>query len=99
MKATKFFSRRLRYKDVVTLAEQVLPSLEGIRNILEAISPLPSSMKIKLLMDIMLRINKIFDQLDSSEKWNELKVKWPEAREGPVVTSGDVSVTRSRPRF
>jgi hypothetical protein len=41
-------------------------------------------------MELLLRADAIFDNLDFSNLWSEVKTKWPESREGKVVKSGSV---------
>lgn len=36
---------RLRSKDVITLAEEVLPSIQGVRSVLESFSPLSGHLR------------------------------------------------------
>ena len=38
-----FQNIRMRSKDVTTMAEEVLPSIEGVRSVLESFSPLSAS--------------------------------------------------------
>jgi tetratricopeptide (TPR) repeat protein len=46
-------------------------------------------------LELLSRVSAIFDSLDSSSHWTESKTKWPEAREGPVVTCGDELIARA----
>ena len=46
-------------------------------------------------LEILSRVGSIFDSLDSSARWTEIKSRWPEAREGAVVTTGEELIGRA----
>lgn len=103
----------MRHKDVVSLAEQVLPGYEGIFQVLNslvgsfhdynAVSTAKNSKSVKpiltttqflnhrIALNLLTTVSQIYHNLDTSQKWMEIKSKWPESREGPIVFSGDVS--------
>jgi hypothetical protein len=47
-------------------------------------------LKALTALQLLLRTRGIFDNLDQSAAWTEVKVRWPETREGKVVRSGEV---------
>ena len=44
---------------------------------------------------MLSRVADIFNSLECSSRWNENKAKWPEAREGALVTRGDELIARA----
>lgn len=50
----------------------------------------------RLALEMLTRIAVLYQQLDVSAKWNEIKARWPEVREGPVVVSGDELLARAQ---
>ena len=46
-------------------------------------------------LELLSRVGAIFNSLDSSAKWSESKVRWPEALEGAIVTRGDELIGRA----
>jgi tetratricopeptide (TPR) repeat protein len=89
------YACRMRSKDVTTLAEEILPSIEGIRNVLESFSPLSTTPRNLATLELLSRVKRIFDSLDKSPKWSESKAKWPEAREGLIVNTGEELISRA----
>ena len=84
------FSCRMRSKDMSRIANEVLPSLDDIRNILNAFASLSPSLRTIASLELLSRVAAIFSSLEYSPKWLEWKGKWPEIREGPIVTTGEV---------
>lgn len=39
---------------------------------------------------LLSKLSPLYQQLDLSPKWNEIKSQWPEAKFGPVATTGEV---------
>jgi hypothetical protein len=46
-------------------------------------------------LELLSRVASTFNSLDCSPKWIENKSRWPEAREGVVVTSGVELIDRA----
>lgn len=96
MRGTAFLQRayacKMRHRDIILLSEEVLPTIDGVRNILNALSSLETSLKLKASMDVLLKVDAIYKRLDKSPNWNESK--WPEVREGKIVTSGEELLNR-----
>ena len=80
---------RMRFKSMVSIAKGTLPSFQGIVSTIEALGPLSPYARDLTVMELLLRANNIFHNIEASSLWNEVKVKWPEAREGRMVRSGD----------
>ena len=53
----------------------------GISSTIEALAPLQPYARAKTVMELLLRANKIFQNLEFSTSWPDIKVKWPEATE------------------
>ena len=101
------YTCRMRHKDVVSLAEQVLPGYEGVFQIINSlvgtldqfsmsknkIRSIPPSQFLnhRIALNLLTAAAQVYHNLELSQKWAEIKPKWPEAREGPIVFSGDVS--------
>lgn len=45
---------------------------------------------VTVIMELSMRMNAIYNQLDLSSKWNEIKSQWPESIEGPLSNKGEV---------
>jgi hypothetical protein len=45
---------------------------------------------MKASLELLLRVAAVFNSLEYSPAWAEMKSMWPEVREGGVVASGDV---------
>ena len=46
-------------------------------------------------LELLSRVAAIFTSLESSARWTESKTRWPEAREGVLVTSGEELMGRA----
>lgn len=46
-------------------------------------------------LELLSRVADIFNSLECSSRWIENKAKWPEAREGALVTRGDELIARA----
>lgn len=87
---------RLRHKDIIAIAEQVLPNYSSLQQIITTLLSSNSTLGNRMVMDIMNRIGVIFKNIDASPRCTpELKQRWPEAREGSMVTSGDELISRA----
>ena len=45
--------------------------------------------RLQTVLQLLLRANSIFENLEQSLLWNDVKIKWPESQEGKIVRSGD----------
>lgn len=83
------YACKIRYKDIGNIAEGVLPSLEGLRQLLSCFATMTPAMQCHATLESLLRVSAIFKKLDKSPYWTEYKLKWPEATEGKMTMSGD----------
>jgi len=75
------YANKLKYKDILQLAEDILPTSEGVSIVLNALTILTTTMKAKITFELLSRINNLFNNLDASPKWVEGKVKWAEIKD------------------
>ena len=86
------YAYRLRYKDIMNIAQIVLPSLNSLKNIVEELSILPPSFHSVVMMELLMRLLYVYNKLDSSPKWSEAKSRWPEST---VVTTGEELLSKA----
>lgn len=79
---------RMRYKEIMSLSRDVLPSFEGTYAVVDAFSRLHPAVSSRAILLLLTRANDIFLDVDESLMWAEAKLNWPEARLGEVVSSG-----------
>lgn len=89
------YASRLRYKDLMFMAQGVLPTIEGISSTLGALCMMHPYVRATTSLQLLLRTRKIFENLDLSSTWTEVKLRWPEAREGKIVRSGEDLISRA----
>eukprot|EP01035_Chromulina_nebulosa_P018031 gene18031-23673_t len=83
------YANKLKYKDILQIAEDILPTSEGVSIVLNAISILSTSMKAKMTFELLSRINNLFNNLEASPKWAEGKVRWAEIKDNiGAITAG-----------
>ena len=46
-------------------------------------------------LELLSRVDSIFNSLDNSARWIEIKTRWPEVREGAVATNGEELIGRA----
>lgn len=84
---------RMRHRDIMTVAQAVLPTIDNIRACMEIFGPssnLHPVLRYRALIDSLSKITAIFQNIENSPRWSETKQLWPEGMEGPVPTSGNV---------
>eukprot|EP00981_Chlorochromonas_danica_P005052 scaffold1016_cov175-Ochromonas_danica.AAC.10 len=79
------YACRLRYKDIANVAQVILPSYEMLVKVLEMLST--SSSNQHVVLELLQRVNGLYQQLDQSPRWAEGKAMWPEPREGSIPTT------------
>jgi tetratricopeptide (TPR) repeat protein len=89
------YAYRLRYKDIIGLADLVLPTMESIKTVMEGMSGLPRYSRFTLERELLSRVSYVYNKLDASPRWNEVKARWPESREGAVVTTGEELLSKA----
>jgi tetratricopeptide (TPR) repeat protein len=89
------FTCRLRHKEVVEIAAEVIPTYDDIKVFLESMQILYLSVRYVAMRNYLLKVGDIFKSLDAAPGWVETKAKWPEASEGPVVSSGQDLLSRA----
>lgn len=89
------YSCRMRSKDLSALANEVLPSIEGVRNLLNALSAFGPVTRTLASLDVLARVSSMYTSLELSPKWPEARKRWPEAREGEPVYSGQELISRA----
>ena len=80
---------RMRFRSVIPIAKATLPSIQGIVTTIEALEPLNPYARALTVLELLLRANEIFEDIEASSMWNVVKAKWPEDREGAPIESGD----------
>ncbi|KAJ1401657.1 hypothetical protein B484DRAFT_236619 [Ochromonadaceae sp. CCMP2298] len=85
------YACRMRHKDVLRVAEEVLPSYETITNFLNSMASLSPALRSKVMLMHLLKVNNLYAGINSTSTWNEVKTRWPEIRRGSTISSGDVS--------
>lgn len=94
------YSARLRYKDIIAVADRILPTAESIGFVFNALSCVHPLLKLRISLELMLRVDGIFNSLDSSPMWAELKNQWPESKDGSggpgqTVKSGEEMINKA----
>lgn len=79
---------RIRHKDLVSLAVDVLPSHEGVSALVEAFSRLDTPLSQQAVLTLLTQTNDIFKDINKSPQWADAGQKWLVSREGGPVTSG-----------
>lgn len=87
---------RMRYKEIMSLSRDVLPSFEGTYAVVDAFSRLHPAVSSRAILLLLTRANDIFLDVDQSPMWTEAKLNWPEAREGKVVSTGTELLDKAR---
>ena len=80
---------RMRFRSIISFARAMLPSIQGIITTIEALAPLSPYARALTVIELLSRANNIFKDIEASALWNEMKLKWPEDREGKPVKSGE----------
>eukprot|EP00601_Ochromonadales_sp_CCMP2298_P005002 CAMPEP_0173193130 /NCGR_PEP_ID=MMETSP1141-20130122/13794_1 /TAXON_ID=483371 /ORGANISM="non described non described, Strain CCMP2298" /LENGTH=336 /DNA_ID=CAMNT_0014117445 /DNA_START=151 /DNA_END=1161 /DNA_ORIENTATION=- len=83
------YACRMRHKDVLRVAEEVLPSYETITNFLNSMASLSPALRSKVMLMHLLKVNNLYAGINSTSTWNEVKTRWPEIRRGSTISSGD----------
>lgn len=89
------YAYRLRYKDIIGLADLVLPSMESVKTVIDGLSGLPPKTRFTLIIELLNRVAYVYSKLDAAPRWSEAKSRWPESREGPVVATGEELLSKA----
>jgi tetratricopeptide (TPR) repeat protein len=89
------YSCRMRSKDLSALANEVLPSIEGVRNLLNALAAFSPTIRTIASLDVLARVSSMYTSLELSPKWPEARKRWNEGREGEAVYSGQELISRA----
>lgn len=82
------YACRLRHRDMLNIAENVLPTFEPVYTTIQTLllststSSISQASKDFMILNLLLKVNSIYESLDTSSRWVSLKSTWPIDREG-----------------
>lgn len=85
------YASKLKYKDILAISQEFIPTKDSIILIFNALHFLHPSLRLRLFSEILAKISLIFKSFDYSSKLNEYKIKWNELKGSNPLTSGEVS--------
>jgi tetratricopeptide (TPR) repeat protein len=91
------YACRLRHRDIMSIAQQILPSYEEMFQLLSILLANANvEFSQRTALDFLNRLAVLYHtNFEGMSKWNDIKGRWPEAREGPVVQNGDELINRA----
>lgn len=85
------YAYRMRHKELLQLALDVLPYYEGLNQLLGALSPLQIYPRCLVTLDILTNLAAISHQLDLSPRWVDARERWSDGRDTEqIVTAEDL---------
>ena len=62
---------------------------------MDALGRFNPTMRTITTLDMLARVGNAFRSVESSPKWSEIRKKWPEAREGEPIQTGQELISRA----
>mmetsp|Transcript_17915 Transcript_17915/g.30133 ORF Transcript_17915/g.30133 Transcript_17915/m.30133 type:complete len:364 (+) Transcript_17915:164-1255(+) len=95
------YACRMRHRDVINVAEEVLPTMESITSFLTSMLSMPPILRCKLTMNLLVKVAEVYEgkaqqQDGNAAAWDEIVTKIPGVVAGATIASGEELLTKAR---